>query len=154
MWIRTGRYTAKFSSIMLWPTLRPFKHFKKNIFNYRWYYKSKSIVRHADKDPDLEIAATKESIPVVENPDLMQSPYNWYNTRSGLWKHGSGCTLTKRYCRVSCSVSTWLLVSVRNLTTSGKRWVGTTWCSSSATSWQYMAMWGTCSINSARTLGS
>ena len=49
---------------------------------------------------------------------------------------------------------TWLFVSVRNLTTRGRRWEGTIWCIESGSSWQYIAMWGTCSISSARTLGS
>ena len=49
---------------------------------------------------------------------------------------------------------TWLFVSVRNLTTRGRRCEGTIWCIESGSSWQYIAMWGTCSISSARTLGS
>ncbi len=40
------------------------------------------------------------------------------------------------------------------MTTRGRRWAGTTWCRCSGTSWQYIAMCGTCSISSARTLGS
>ena len=50
--------------------------------------------------------------------------------------------------------NTWLFLSVRNVTTRGRRWVGTTWLRCSGTSWQYIAMWGTCSISSARTTGS
>ena len=49
---------------------------------------------------------------------------------------------------------TWLLSSVRNLTTIGSRYWGTTWNRRDLNSWQYMAMWGTCSISSALTLGS